>query len=284
MMNKPIEKRFFVNGYQLAAKEWNPQASIKVIALHGWLDNAASFDDLAQLLPACHIIALDMPGHGFSDHKQEQATYNIWDDLRDILAVADVMGWEQFHLLSHSRGAIMSVLLAAAMPERISSMFLLDAIFPPPFDINKSHVMLGEFLKGYGSVTKKNRPHYAAIDDAVAARCKVTQMSEPAARKIVERGLQKDKDGYAWVTDSRLMISSAFKLSDTHIDVMVNSVKCPCTVLFANDGFVVKSGIKRLKAYPHINYQAIEGKHHFHMEEQAPEIADLIRCFYSELP
>ena len=75
------ERIFNVNSYQLAAREWQPEAGIKVIACHGWLDNAASFDFLAPLLSACHVVALDMPGHGLSDHKSAQANYNIWDDL-----------------------------------------------------------------------------------------------------------------------------------------------------------------------------------------------------------
>lgn len=46
----------------------------KIICLHGWLDNAASFNRLAPLLLAAHnspteIVALDFPGHGLSSHK-----------------------------------------------------------------------------------------------------------------------------------------------------------------------------------------------------------------------
>ncbi|MGK0442728.1 MAG: pimeloyl-ACP methyl ester carboxylesterase, partial [Pseudohongiellaceae bacterium] len=232
-----FEKRFLVNGYQLAAKEWHPDTSIKVIALHGWLDNANSFDELASRLPQCHIIALDSPGHGLSDHKQQQATYNIWDDLLDVLAVADDLGWQQFHLMGHSRGAIMSVLLASSMPERVSSLLLLDGVFPPAFDIKKSPELLADFLKGCRNPDNK-MPSYSTLDAAIQARLKVTTMSEKAAQKIVERGVKEVNGVFTWVADPKLRLASAIKLSAEHIDAMMSAINVPVLVLLARNGFV----------------------------------------------
>ena len=35
----------------------------RVLALHGWLDNAASFVPLAAQLPGLELVAIDLPGH-----------------------------------------------------------------------------------------------------------------------------------------------------------------------------------------------------------------------------
>ena len=48
-----------------------------VIALHGWLDNAASFNALAPLLKDVYVIALDLPGHGHSDAMASPDHYTI---------------------------------------------------------------------------------------------------------------------------------------------------------------------------------------------------------------
>ena len=83
-------------GLTLAAREWGEPGGLPVIALHGWLDNAGTFDLLAPRLEGTHLIALDCAGHGLSGHRSPDATYNVWQDVPEVFAVADLMGWERF--------------------------------------------------------------------------------------------------------------------------------------------------------------------------------------------
>ena len=115
------ERTFDVNGLTFTAKEWGSPGYKPVIALHGWLDNAASFDLMLPFLSDMHVIALDCAGHGGSSFRSADSGYNIWQDIAEVLGVADQMGWDQFALLGHSRGAIISTLIAGAFPDRISS-------------------------------------------------------------------------------------------------------------------------------------------------------------------
>lgn len=53
----------------VAGKWYGDRNQTPVIALHGWQDNAGSFDRLIPLLPPCiPILAIDLPGHGKSSH------------------------------------------------------------------------------------------------------------------------------------------------------------------------------------------------------------------------
>ncbi len=276
-----VERKFNVNGYQLAAKEWNSDAAIKVIACHGWLDNAASFDVLAPLLSGCHIIALDMPGHGLSDHKSLQASYNIWDDLLDLLAVADEMDWQTFNLLGHSRGAIISLLLSASMAERINALVMLDAVLPLPVDITDTPKQLNRFLVERRRAFEKKLPSYSSIDEAVQARCMAATMKEASARPIVERGLYRKGDTYHWTSDVRLTTASAFKLSADHNKALIESVTTPNLLLMAEGGLGSRKEFLNLtQSYSTLSCQTIAGSHHFHMEEQAADIADIVRLFF----
>jgi pimeloyl-ACP methyl ester carboxylesterase len=57
-------------GY-IAAKVWGSlnENSIRTIAMHGYMDNAGTWDRLIPLLPdQFYIVAIDLPGHGFSSH------------------------------------------------------------------------------------------------------------------------------------------------------------------------------------------------------------------------
>jgi len=101
------ELRFPLPYGQLAAKEWGNPDGMPVLAVHGWLDNAGSFDPLIPhiLQPHnLHIIAIDEPGVGFSSHKPVGSEYNRWSTLVDMKRVVDYMKWDKFTLIGHSQG------------------------------------------------------------------------------------------------------------------------------------------------------------------------------------
>ncbi|HZX81878.1 MAG TPA: alpha/beta fold hydrolase, partial [Lysobacter sp.] len=77
---------------------------VPVLALHGWLDNAASFLPLSSHLPGLDIVALDLPGHGASAHLPASAEYTLVNAARAVLGAADALGWSRFSLLGHSMG------------------------------------------------------------------------------------------------------------------------------------------------------------------------------------
>ena len=64
-------------------KSWgDDRATINIVAIHGYLDSAASFDRLAPLLVhqsdfTVRIVAIDLSGHGKSSHRNDHTTYFI---------------------------------------------------------------------------------------------------------------------------------------------------------------------------------------------------------------
>ena len=82
-MMKPREIKLQLPNLKLTAKQWGPESGKPLLALHGWLDNAASFDGLAPLLPELNIVALDLPGHGLSEHKPAGSVYHFIDAVSD---------------------------------------------------------------------------------------------------------------------------------------------------------------------------------------------------------
>src|SRR5690625_7580011 len=113
-----------------------------VLALHGWLDNSASFNVLAPQLKNLHLVALDLAGHGQSDHRPGSAPYNIWEDVAEIFAVADQLGWSRFALMGHSRGAMISMLAAGTFRERISHRAMFECLSMEERSVGDGHGLL----------------------------------------------------------------------------------------------------------------------------------------------
>ena len=63
----------------------------RVLALHGWLDNAASFVPLAPELPGLDLVAPHLPGHGASDHLPPGTDYSFAGAVHAVLDIADAL-------------------------------------------------------------------------------------------------------------------------------------------------------------------------------------------------
>lgn len=280
-MTSVSEIRFTVRGLQLAAKRWHEGAPIKVLALHGWLDNAASFDAIAPYLTQCDIVALDLAGQGLSDFRSLDATYHLCDDLLDIIQVLRQLDWQHVNLLGHSRGAMLSTLLSASLPELVIKQVLVDGLLPIPAEPQKSPEQLTTFLQAF---SEESRPNFHESEDKlIALRMKKSGMSLAATRLLASRAIHHDKLGYYWRVDQRLKFASAVKLSEVQIIAFVNALKCPTRLLLAKDGLGQLSLFTILaKRQPKIiDCQTLSGGHHMHMDEQVEGVTERCKAFFS---
>ncbi|MGQ7818600.1 alpha/beta fold hydrolase [Metapseudomonas furukawaii] len=270
---------------ELAAHLYGPEDGQRVIALHGWLDNANSFARLAPLLPGLRIVALDFAGHGLSAHRAPGASYLLWDYVADVLQVAEQLGWERFSLLGHSMGAIVSVLLAGAMPERVERLALIDGLMPYTGEAEQAPAKLGEALRAQLALRSKRKPVYADIDRAVEARMRNTgAVSREAAELLAERGLMPVPGGYTWRTDNRLTLPSPLRLTRAHAQAFVHAVRCPTRLVLAEQGILaVEPGFAGLLEGMPVEVHRLPGKHHLHLDDEAGAraVADCFNPFFT---
>ncbi|MCQ4279702.1 alpha/beta hydrolase [Pseudomonas stutzeri] len=278
------EIRLSLPHIEVAAHLYGPEDGQPVIALHGWLDNAATFSRLAPLLEGLRIVALDLPGHGHSDHRPLGAAYNIWDYAHDVLQTAEQFGWKRFSLLGHSMGAIVSVLLAGAMPERVERLALIDGVIPFTGEAETAPQKLGESLQKLLAVDDKRKPVYATFEQAVAARMKgVGAVSHEAAERLAQRGLMPVPGGYTWRTDARLMLPSSMRLTRAHALAFVHCVACPASLILAEQGLLNQPAMVELTQNLPFELHRLPGGHHLHLDDQlgAEAVAAVFNPFFA---
>ncbi|UUY07565.1 alpha/beta hydrolase [Pseudomonas sp. J452] len=279
------ETRFSLPHVDLAAHLFGPEDGIPVIALHGWLDNAMTYARLAPKLHGLRIVALDFPGHGHSGHYASNSSYSMWEYLEDVLLVAEQLGWQRFSLMGHSLGGIISTLLAAAVPERIERLALIDGLIPFTGEADGAPKRLGDALRARLAVRNKRKPVYVDLDRAVQARMQgVVAVSRDAAELLAQRGLEPVPGGYTWRTDIRLTLPSVMRLTFAHVEEFVRSVQCPVSLVLAAQGqMAVEPRIASLLEGRDFDVHTLPGGHHLHLndEEGAQQVADCFNRFFA---
>jgi pimeloyl-ACP methyl ester carboxylesterase len=281
-VNGPAELRVATPFGELAALQWDDTGAPPLLALHGWLDNAASFARLAPLL-ATHrrVIALDLPGHGHSAHlPQGVHRYNNLDQVDHVLDFADALKFERFDLLGHSLGAGIASLTAAAAPTRIGKLALIEGLGPLADDGSQT---LARWRDAHAQRETSRRPPrvFASIDAAIAVRVAAGGLDAQEARPIVERNLREAENGYRWCSDPRLRLTTPTRIEEMQLRRVIAGIAAPTLLLLAEPATpYLPSALMEARAacVADIRVEHLAGPHHLHVR-QSLECAELMLDF-----
>ena len=96
--------------------------------IHGWPQTGYCWHHTAQHIPNYYIIAPDLRGMGDSNRAVELEHYTKDEMAKDIFAIADALGIEQFNLGGHDWGGAIVQEMAFLDPERIKKLLILNMV------------------------------------------------------------------------------------------------------------------------------------------------------------
>jgi pimeloyl-ACP methyl ester carboxylesterase len=267
----------------MTAKRWEAVEGYPTLAVHGWLDNASSFDVLAPALPELDIVALDLAGHGHSDHRPPGVHYLNYYDAQDVLAVANALGWDRFNLIGHSMGAEISVEVAGLFPERVHRLVMIDGLMATGGSTeeerrDRNREAIREALR-----EEHRQPRVFADTAAMAKRVsEATGQSLDSSRLLVERGHKTVEGGVTWRTDPRIRGATPLRPSRAQIDLLLEGCRVPTLLMVAEGGdrwFAAE--VENAEArHPEMTLKRLPGPHHLHMEAPYVErVIDEVRTF-----
>jgi len=264
-----LEYKLNLTGTDCSVVEWNPNGSLTVFALHGWLDNLASFESLAANLPEIRIIAVDFPGHGHSSHIPEGMPYHFYDGIYLVSDLAKHFKQDKIMLLGHSMGGALSLVFTASCPELVGGLVTIESIGPLTASPEQMLEHFSDSIAQRRALEEKAKPVYPEFKDALRARAIASQIATKPIEPLVERGLSKVEGGYTWRADSRLRVVSPLRLSEEHLTELLGQIKIPVLLLEGDNGFIANNEQfnQRKANIPNLMVKSIPGGHHVHLEE-----------------
>ena len=282
---KPVELRVATPFGKLAALQWGDSDAPPLLALHGWLDNAASFARLAPLLAdSRRVIALDLPVHGHSAHLPASVhRYNNLDQVDHILDFAGALKLDRFDLLGHSLGAGIASLTAAAAPARIGKLLLIEGLGPLADDGSQTRA---RWRDAHAQRETARRPPrvFASADIAVRARVAAGGLDANEARPIVERNLRHVEGGFTWRSDPRLRLTTPLRIEEHQLRRLLAGIEGPTLLLLAEPATPYLPPAlmdARAACVAAIRVAHIAGPHHLHVRHPR-DVADHVGEFLQQ--
>jgi len=270
---------------ELAGRLFGPADGQPVIALHGWMDNLMSFARLVPHLQGLRILALDMAGHGHSAPRPVGASYSLFDYAVDALHAADFMGWQRFSLLGHSLGAIISAMLAAAIPQRINKLALIDGLIALTIPAEHAPGAMSAALTALASPKIRQSRAHPDRKSAITARMRgVVGVNLEAAELLAQRGLAESADGFRWNNDPRLKLPSHIYLTPEQAHAFARALSMPTCLIVAEQGLLItRPGVPQLLEELPLITHSLPGRHHLHLESEqsAQAIAEYFNRFFA---
>jgi pimeloyl-ACP methyl ester carboxylesterase len=280
-VNAPVELRIPTPLGELAALAWGAADAPVLLALHGWLDNAASFVRLAPRVASHrHVIAMDLPGHGRSAHLPAGVRrYHFLDQIDTVLECADALGLDTFDLLGHSLGAGVATLVAAAAPQRVRRLALIEGLGPLADDGAQT---LTRWRDAAAQRTRDRRPPrvFASTDAAVAARVAAGGLSADEARPIVARNLTAVDTGCIWRSDARLRLTTPLRIEEAQVRRLLAGITVPTWLLLAEPATpYLPSPLMQARAacVAGIRIEHLAGPHHLHIRQPQAVAQSLVK-------
>ncbi|MEU5024780.1 alpha/beta fold hydrolase [Streptomyces milbemycinicus] len=237
----------------------------RVVAIHGWFSDRAAF---AAMLP--HIdrraFTYALPDlRGYGEARNIRGEYTTGEAGRDLLALADHLGWQRFSLLGHSMGGAVAQRVVAAVPDRVGR---LVGVAPVPAS---GMPMEGEQWELFTSAAERPESRRAIIDYTTGGR-------HPAAwlDMMVRHSLEHSdaKAFRAWL--------DSWALEDFHEDILGSRV--PVRVVVGAQDPALTAELMRqtwLRWYPRAELVELPGAGHYPADESPLELVRAVEDFFA---
>ena len=265
-MTAPVRRQINREGGAMSYLAWD-NAHPALHFAHATGFNAETYCELLQpLSDRMQILASDSRGHGLTTLPESTARLKDWEVYRDDLsALLNAVHPGPLVLAGHSKGAIVSLMLAAQFPARVRALVLVEPVLVPE---NRPTATPPDAPPNLAVRAAKRRAVFASANAAFESyrgRGAFTTWPDAMLRDYLKGGLIATGSG----EEVRLACapaweSQSFESTPTGAAKLAAKVRCPLTVLHASDGTAGSAQIAELmRAKPDAHIVHVPGATHF---------------------
>lgn len=278
----------------VAGKWFGPQNTRPILCIHGWQDNASTFDLLIPLLPS-HIsfLTIDLPGHGLSSHLHVGRNYDAFHYVNLIRMIQKEYNWDKISLMGHSLGGVLSSLYSCIFPEEVDLLIAIDGLITDVHsNVDILHKQINQHFVYHDKQLENREPPSYTYSDAIKRLCANPDKSitKEAAKILFTRAAVKSEKHprkYYFRRDAKVKVYTTLLISMEMLLVYFERLAAPMIFIKAENS--VYFGPKKntddilqvLKKKPKFESYMIPGRHHLHLT--SPErISGLITDFINK--
>lgn len=265
---------------KLAGIQWGARQDEPIIALHGWLDNAASFEPMIEHLEIDGLLALDFAGHGASEHRPKNSFYHFIDYVDDLHALIMQQGWKKVTFVAHSMGGMVAQIFTAAFPELVNKLVIIESYGLYTGETTDTVQQLKEGMENRRKINLPSTAKSFSLSAGVSARAAAGDLSKQSAMHLVQRSTKLGDDGkYTWRSDRRLKSISLFRFSPEQCTNVLSALNVPTCVIRGKEGYqMIRDNIERYGINKGIvDDVELAGGHHLHMDDPQPTAQQINR-------
>ncbi len=225
-----------INGKRLAIYRWGSPRKPPLLLIHGWMDSAACFDEVAEILSArYHVVGFDLHGFGRSSHTPLKSGYHFHAHLADVHAViCQVIKAEKVTVFGHSMGGNIAMYFTGMFPERVKQLVCVEGWGLPDGDRVETVAKFRKWVLACAHVTKPRT--YKKLSDYLERLAKSAPRATPAMLKHQSSHLiRKTKSGYVLRADVAHFMPEPDVYNAADFERFVAAVSSPTLLIYGSE-------------------------------------------------
>lgn len=237
-MIQPRDRFIDVHGLAIHYLEWGEPGGEPLVLVHGFLDQAASWQPFVRSLQnkinqPLWVIAPDCRGHGDSGWVGAGGYYHFPDYVFDLDCVICALGVERFKLMGHSMGGTISFLYSGTFPKKVQQLVLIEGIGAVGMNFSDAPVRMEKWIT---ELHDRGRNHFRQYSSVAAGAKQLQQtnsrLGSELALDLACSGMKQNAKGkWVWKFDPLHRTISPQPFYSAQAMEFFRRIECPVLVV-----------------------------------------------------